>query len=484
MPELNDIIATLALPDTPGPGDKSLFHKVGVGLRTQDANAAGGGGGGSSQIEIPLYCGDRTTPITAAAVNVMGRQIAFDVTLLEAQAYLTIKAATGTFTVDVNRNGVSILSTKITIDANEESSLTAAIQPAFSATNLTKGDIITVDVDNAANGLASGLIVTLIGTIGTVADSTAPTVPTSLVANAVSGSQINLTWNPSTDNIGVTGYIIERATDSGFTTGLTTITVGNVVAHSDTGLAGATQYWYRIKARDAANNQSANSTSANDTTFTALPSSSLKNDWEADSLDATLNDDDTITTVVNNVTSGSSGNLTAAGAQPVIFKTGQINGHGSIRIAESGAGGYLSVASPLEFDQFTIAFIGKVSNYVFASDGGAASRKLGRASATSLTIRSNVSDENTVTGFTDIGNYSHIVIVHDNTNTKVYQNGTLIGTLTPASGANWRLNLLGIEFVGGGSAGVDIVRWIEYNAALSGAALTQLHDALDDYCGF
>jgi hypothetical protein len=41
-------------------------------------------------------------------------------------------------------------------------------------------------------------------------DTQAPSVPQNLVATAVSSSQINLTWNASTDNVAVTGYNIYR----------------------------------------------------------------------------------------------------------------------------------------------------------------------------------------------------------------------------------------------------------------------------------
>src|SRR5438093_11641326 len=37
-------------------------------------------------------------------------------------------------------------------------------------------------------------------------DTQAPTVPGSLAATAASGSQMNLSWTASTDNVGVTGY--------------------------------------------------------------------------------------------------------------------------------------------------------------------------------------------------------------------------------------------------------------------------------------
>src|SRR5207302_322985 len=41
-------------------------------------------------------------------------------------------------------------------------------------------------------------------------DTTPPTVPTGLRANAVSSSQINLSWTASSDNVGVSGYRVYR----------------------------------------------------------------------------------------------------------------------------------------------------------------------------------------------------------------------------------------------------------------------------------
>src|SRR5467141_311440 len=41
-------------------------------------------------------------------------------------------------------------------------------------------------------------------------DTTPPTAPTNLTATAASATQINLSWTASTDNVGVTGYRVER----------------------------------------------------------------------------------------------------------------------------------------------------------------------------------------------------------------------------------------------------------------------------------
>ncbi|PYU67713.1 MAG: hypothetical protein DMG49_17960, partial [Acidobacteria bacterium] len=46
-------------------------------------------------------------------------------------------------------------------------------------------------------------------------DTTPPSAPTSLAAAAASATQINLSWIASTDNVGVTGYRVERCQSAG-----------------------------------------------------------------------------------------------------------------------------------------------------------------------------------------------------------------------------------------------------------------------------
>ena len=92
-------------------------------------------------------------------------------------------------------------------------------------------------------------------------DMADPTIPTGLVATAVSSSQINLVWNASTDDIGVTGYRIFR--DSGIiatTSGLT---------YSDSGLVASTTYEYTVEAFDGTLKYSGQSAAASSTTFAA-----------------------------------------------------------------------------------------------------------------------------------------------------------------------------------------------------------------------
>jgi chitodextrinase len=92
-------------------------------------------------------------------------------------------------------------------------------------------------------------------------DTTPPSVPTGLTANAVSSTQINLSWTASTDNVGVTGYDVFR---NGTQVGTTTTT-----SYQDTGLTPDTTYSYTVAAYDAAGNVSAQSTAASATTTTS-----------------------------------------------------------------------------------------------------------------------------------------------------------------------------------------------------------------------
>ena len=43
-----------------------------------------------------------------------------------------------------------------------------------------------------------------------VLDTAAPSIPTGIVATAINSYQMDLTWNPSSDNVDVAGYTIYR----------------------------------------------------------------------------------------------------------------------------------------------------------------------------------------------------------------------------------------------------------------------------------
>lgn len=100
---------------------------------------------------------------------------------------------------------------------------------------------------------------------GAPSDTTPPTAPTNLGGTVISSNQINLSWTGSTDNVGVTGYQVERCQSSNCTNFISLATVTGV-NYNDTGLNPATSYRYRVRATDAATNTSGYSNIANGTT--------------------------------------------------------------------------------------------------------------------------------------------------------------------------------------------------------------------------
>jgi chitodextrinase len=102
----------------------------------------------------------------------------------------------------------------------------------------------------------------------TQGDTTPPSAPTNLNATATSGTQINLSWTASTDNVGVTGYRVERCQGSGCST-FAQVGTPTGTTFSDTGLTPSTAYSYRVRATDAAGNLSGYSNTATATTPSA-----------------------------------------------------------------------------------------------------------------------------------------------------------------------------------------------------------------------
>ena len=95
----------------------------------------------------------------------------------------------------------------------------------------------------------------------TSSDTSAPTVPSTLAASGGGSTSVNLSWNASTDNVGVTGYRIERCQGVGCTS-FAQIGTATGTTFSNTGLAAATSYTYRVRATDAAGNVSGYSNTA------------------------------------------------------------------------------------------------------------------------------------------------------------------------------------------------------------------------------
>lgn len=115
---------------------------------------------------VPLYLpvGDETTAITASTAKLTFR-IPFACSLSSIKASLSTAQISGNiFTVDINKNLTSILSTKLTIDNTEKTNKTAAAPYILTSSDTTfaEDDEITIDVDQIGDSTAKGLKVWLL----------------------------------------------------------------------------------------------------------------------------------------------------------------------------------------------------------------------------------------------------------------------------------------------------------------------------------
>lgn len=79
--------------------------------------------------------------------------------VLDVGAYVDTAGVTGTATIDINEAGTTILSTKVTIDTTEKTSVTAAAAPVISDSAIGADAIITFDIDVIQTTAAKGLTV-------------------------------------------------------------------------------------------------------------------------------------------------------------------------------------------------------------------------------------------------------------------------------------------------------------------------------------
>jgi len=116
-------------------------------------------------ISLPIMSafGDEDTDIVAGTTKLTYR-MPFAFTLTGIRANLKTAPTGSTAVFDVNQNGTSILSTKISIDSGEKTSVTAATPPVILTSALTDDAEITVDIDQAGATIkGTGPKLTLIG---------------------------------------------------------------------------------------------------------------------------------------------------------------------------------------------------------------------------------------------------------------------------------------------------------------------------------
>jgi chitodextrinase len=103
---------------------------------------------------------------------------------------------------------------------------------------------------------------TVLNVSTTAPDTQNPSQPQNLRSPDQSGTTIDLAWDASTDNVGVTGYRVYGPS------GTTDVTD---TSHVETGLAPATAYGFQVSALDAAGNESSLSATLNVSTSASAP---------------------------------------------------------------------------------------------------------------------------------------------------------------------------------------------------------------------
>lgn len=158
------------------------------------------------------------------------------------------------WTAPSNNGGAAITGYKIEQSTNAGSTWstlvanTASSSTTYSNTGLASSTLYSYRVSAINSVGTSPVSNTASATTDTIV--TAPLPPTGLTASAVSSSQINLSWTAGNNGgSAITGYKIERSTDSGSTWSTISANTGSTaITYSNTGLAASTSYTYRVSA--------------------------------------------------------------------------------------------------------------------------------------------------------------------------------------------------------------------------------------------
>jgi hypothetical protein len=115
---------------------------------------------------IQIQLSDETNSLTTGSAKYTFR-MPFNMTLTEVRSSVNFAPSGSSIIVDINQSGTSILSTKLSIDVNEKTSLTAASPAVISTSALISDAEITLDIDQvgSAGNTGKGLKVLLKGTI-------------------------------------------------------------------------------------------------------------------------------------------------------------------------------------------------------------------------------------------------------------------------------------------------------------------------------
>ena len=115
---------------------------------------------GSPLQTLSVALSDEYTPLTTGTAKVTIR-LPYGMKMTQIpRASVTTASTSGIPTVNIKANGTTIFTTKLTIDATEKTSVTAAIPAVLATTTFADDTALTFDID-ASGTSATGLKVTL-----------------------------------------------------------------------------------------------------------------------------------------------------------------------------------------------------------------------------------------------------------------------------------------------------------------------------------
>lgn len=115
-------------------------------------------------VEIALAVSDQTSDLTTGTAKITFRA-PWAFTLTAVRAHVNTAPVGAAIQVDINESGVSVLSTVLSIDANEKTSTTAATPAVIGDSSIADDAELTIDIDQVGSSTAGvGLNVVLYGT--------------------------------------------------------------------------------------------------------------------------------------------------------------------------------------------------------------------------------------------------------------------------------------------------------------------------------
>jgi hypothetical protein len=171
MPDLNVVIQGTGSPEgvvTAFPGQRYFdYTNNNLWLKEQGDGSTGWvtpGAAATTPVAICVALGDEATALTAGVAKVTIRS-PYAFTLTSVKSSVNTAPTDATLIVDINEAGVTLLSTKLSIDATEKTSATAAVPVVISDAAIADDAEISFDIDQIGSGVAgAGLKVWLIGT--------------------------------------------------------------------------------------------------------------------------------------------------------------------------------------------------------------------------------------------------------------------------------------------------------------------------------